>query len=174
MGSESKCRSLMLLQATLKPMSKAPPPALKDYFRRKLLEKYLSVLKLLTMEDSVLTLVFSLLSLQIPCFVSGVSLTPLLKDRTSCFPNWCWTHYVAKGDFEVLVLPTLPPECWDHRCVPPCQAYAVLWVWPRTLSFMASAGQSLWWTILSRKFDHGIHEILLIRDWKESNLVLKI
>lgn len=103
----------MLLQATLKQMNKAPPPALKDYFRRKLLEKYLSVLKLLTMEDSVLTLVFSLLSLQIPCFVSGIPLTSLLKDRTSCFPNWCWTHYVAKGDFEVLVLPTLPPECWD-------------------------------------------------------------
>lgn len=164
----------MLLQTALKPMSEAPPPALKYYFQRKLSEKYLSVLKLLNMEDLVLTPVFALLSLQIPCFISVIPLTPLLKDRISCFPNCCWTHYVAKGDFEVLVLPTLPPKCWDHRYMPPCQAYAVLWVRPRTLSFMASSGQYLWLTILGRKFDDGIHEILLIRDRKESNLVLKI
>jgi hypothetical protein len=25
------------------------------------------------------------------------------------------THYVANGDFELQVLLSLPPECWDYR-----------------------------------------------------------
>ncbi|XP_021120764.1 transcription initiation factor TFIID subunit 4-like [Heterocephalus glaber] len=41
--------------------------------------------------------------------------------------NTNWSHCVAQAGFEfmVILLPR-PPECWDHRCVPPCLALTFL------------------------------------------------
>lgn len=32
---------------------------------------------------------------------------------------------VGKDDFELLMLPSLPPQSWDYSCVLPCLAYVI-------------------------------------------------
>lgn len=35
---------------------------------------------------------------------------------TSHSPGWPQTHYVTQAGFELLILLSLPSECWDCKC----------------------------------------------------------
>lgn len=41
----------------------------------------------------------------------------LIFEAVSCSPAWFQTDWVAKGDFELLILLPLTPECWNDSCV---------------------------------------------------------
>jgi hypothetical protein len=41
----------------------------------------------------------------------------LFLERISCCISWLQTHYVAKGDLELMIL-LPPPQSWDSRHVP--------------------------------------------------------
>lgn len=49
--------------------------------------------------------------------------------------NWPLCRYVTEGDFESQILLPPSPGCWDYSYTPPCLAYAVPGIKPRT-SFM--------------------------------------
>lgn len=36
------------------------------------------------------------------------------------------TCYVAKDNLDLFILLPLSPICWNHKCMPPCLAYALL------------------------------------------------
>lgn len=42
----------------------------------------------------------------------------VLWNRVSCSPDWLQTYHVAEHSPEFLILPSLPPRCWDSRYVP--------------------------------------------------------
>lgn len=52
--------------------------------------------------------------------------------------NWLQTPYVSEGDSELLILLPLPPECWDHRLLPPHQAYSLSGLEPKTSAWQAN------------------------------------
>lgn len=45
--------------------------------------------------------------------------------------GWPQTHYVAKDDFERLIILPSPPECWGDRHATPPLVYGVLGMEPR-------------------------------------------
>lgn len=47
----------------------------------------------------------------------------LTKSCVSQVPGWPATHYVAKDDPERPILLHPSPDCWNYRCVLPCQVY---------------------------------------------------
>ena len=50
--------------------------------------------------------------------------------------------YVARDDFEFLILVSLPPECWDYTCAPPCLVYIVLRIKPWAVVVVKMVGVS--------------------------------
>lgn len=64
--------------------------------------------------------------------------TDWLRQDLSC-PRWL---QYSENDLEIL-MPLLPPKCWNHRCVPLCQVHTVLEIEPRA-PFMLSTYSTNW------------------------------
>ena len=46
------------------------------------------------------------------------------------------THYIAKDDFELLILLSPYPKGWDYKYMLPCPIYVMLGIEPRALRIL--------------------------------------
>lgn len=49
-----------------------------------------------------------------------VSLSVCLRQGLDMHLWLVWTHIYTRLASHTLILLSLPPKCWDHRCIPPC------------------------------------------------------
>lgn len=61
------------------------------------------------------------------------------RERVLRSPGWPQAQYETKDGPELLILlPSLPPRCWNYRCALPCLVY---WCWGSNSGFLCILGK---------------------------------